>query len=52
LNRKPAMAETNSIACNTHKCPPDGGWSTWTTFTQCSRTCNKQEEEHVQILHQ
>ena len=25
--------------CNTHHCPIDGGYSQWTEFTNCSRTC-------------
>ncbi|XP_074628437.1 uncharacterized protein LOC141886246 isoform X3 [Acropora palmata] len=25
--------------CNTHHCPIDGGYTQWTKFTDCSRTC-------------
>lgn len=27
------------IPCNTHICPIDGGYTEWTNFTECSKTC-------------
>ena len=27
-------------ACNAQPCPIDGGWSTWGTWTACSKTCS------------
>lgn len=26
--------------CNTHQCPIDGGWTDWTTWTECTVTCS------------
>ncbi|XP_065053306.1 semaphorin-5B-like [Rhopilema esculentum] len=29
----------NSVPCNTHSCPIDGGWSGWGSPQPCSKTC-------------
>ncbi|KAK3092700.1 hypothetical protein FSP39_006142 [Pinctada imbricata] len=30
---------TRTLACNTHNCPVHGGWSTWSSSGQCSKSC-------------
>ena len=30
---------TDTRKCNTHHCPINGGYTQWTQFTHCSRTC-------------
>ncbi|XP_065939379.1 coadhesin [Magallana gigas] len=32
-------SSTSSQSCNTHNCPIDGGWSTWSGYGSCSKTC-------------
>ncbi|KAM4705238.1 SCO-spondin-like [Rhinophrynus dorsalis] len=31
---------SGEMVCGTEPCPVDCGWSTWTTWSSCSRTCN------------
>lgn len=31
---------SESRSCNTQRCPVDGGYSPWTSWSQCSATCN------------
>ncbi|XP_052679403.1 coadhesin-like isoform X3 [Crassostrea angulata] len=32
-------SSTSTQSCNTHNCPIDGGWSTWSGYGSCSKTC-------------
>ncbi|XP_069502497.1 SCO-spondin-like [Ambystoma mexicanum] len=31
---------SGEMACGTEPCPVDCGWSSWTTWSSCTRTCN------------
>ena len=30
---------TETQTCNTHSCPIDGGWSNWSDWGSCSKSC-------------
>ena len=32
-------SHTEIIKCNTHHCPIDGGYTPWTEFSECSKSC-------------
>ncbi|KAI6650257.1 Thrombospondin-2-like [Oopsacas minuta] len=32
---------TEERTCNTHECPIHGGWTDWSDFTECSKTCSE-----------
>ena len=35
---------TESQACNTKGCPVDGGWSKWSAFGSCDKSCGRGEQ--------
>jgi len=32
-------SNVNAVECNTHACPVNGGWGSWSAFGSCSQTC-------------
>ncbi|XP_065841444.1 A disintegrin and metalloproteinase with thrombospondin motifs adt-1-like [Oscarella lobularis] len=31
-------------SCNRHPCPIDGGWSSWESWTHCTKTCRRERD--------
>ena len=37
--------DIETVECNTHHCPIDGNYTTWTSWTACSSTCGNGERQ-------
>lgn len=42
-------AETETVSCNTHFCPIHGGYTQWSSYSECSKTCDG--GERVRLRH-
>ncbi|XP_028403037.1 uncharacterized protein LOC114525804 isoform X2 [Dendronephthya gigantea] len=38
-----------TMSCETQLCPVNGGWSMWTDWSPCSKTCGHQEEVRTRV---